>query len=96
MSTAGFTAEGMFEFTNLQATIFSGSASIQTKLQKDLNFSASAGITEQVKGIDYFWYPVSKRWITLSFRHLANSLSISFLKYPESRLSCNISFVRSL
>lgn len=88
--------DGMFEFTNLGAVIFSGSASAGFSPAPGFNLVTIAGVTDQVKGIDYFWYPVSKRWIELKLDHHESAISLSLLKYPESKLTCNLSFRKYL
>lgn len=91
-----FTLNGMFSFTNLDAVIYSASASANTRLPGKLHLTTSFSSIGQVKGIEYFWYPVSRRWFDMKLSYLENSLAFSLLKYQGGRLSCNISFTRSL
>lgn len=88
--------DGMLEFTNLDAVICSGSLSSGFTLARDIDLVASLGCTEQIKGIDYFWYPSSGRWIKLNLNYDNNSLSFSLLQYHQSRMSCNITFVKTM
>lgn len=87
---------GMFEFTSLGAVMFAGNASARFNVNDNVAFEASAGVTDQLKGIEYFWYPSSKKWMDLGISISGNSLSFSLLKYPESNVSCNISFRKIL
>jgi hypothetical protein len=86
----------IFEFTNKNATIFSGSVSAKIGVARNLCFIASMGGTDQLNGIHYFWYPASKKWISVQINHLSNVLSLSLLKTPENQLSLNISFRKYL
>jgi hypothetical protein len=89
-------AEGIFEFTNLHSTIFSGSVSIQNKQRKNIHLSGSAGLTHQIRGLKYFWYPATRKWVEMSLNYFTNSFSVSIMSYSESSLSCNISYRRAL
>lgn len=91
-----FSLNGMLSFTNLNAIVYSASASSVTRLSEDIQLTASFSSIGQVKGIEYFWYPVSRRWFDVKLSYLENSFAFSLLKYQQGRLSCNISFTRSL
>jgi hypothetical protein len=86
----------IFEFTNMKTTIFSGSVSAKIGLARNLCLLTSIGGTDQLTGIDYFWYPASKKWISFQIEHLSNALSLNLLKFPENQLSLNISFIKYL
>lgn len=89
-------ANGMFEFTNLGAILFSGSASAGFTFPEGIHLLTTAGITDQFKGMDYFWYPVAKKWVELKVDLRESSFSLGILKYPESTVTCNLSFRRYL
>jgi hypothetical protein len=82
----------MFEFTNKNAIIFSGSISAKIGASNNIYFVTSVGENYQLKGIPYFWYPVSKSRVDFQFNYFSNVLSFSLLKNPENQLSLNISF----
>ena len=86
----------MFEFTNKDAIIFSGSISAKIGMSKNIYFITSVGENDQLKGMPYFWYPISKKWVDFQFSYFSNVLSFSLLKIPEDQLSLNISFRRYL
>lgn len=88
--------DGMLEFTSMGGVVFSGTNTIKYSFTGDLFMRLSYGMTDNIKGLDYFWYPVSRRWIELGLSQNRNSMSLSFLKYPESNLTCNVSFRRYL
>ena len=90
--TNNLSINGMLEFTNKNAIIFSGSVSGQVGLSKNSFLVTSIGRTDQVKGMSYFWYPVSRNWFDLQFHYLNNALSVSLLKIHEDNLSLNVSF----
>lgn len=87
---------GMLEFTNKNAIIFSGSVSAKIGLSKSSFFVTSIGKTDQLKGMSYFWYPVSGNWFDFQFHYLSNALSVSILKIPDDHLSLNVSFRKFL
>lgn len=91
-----FSLSGMLSFTNLDAIVYSGSVSANTSLSEELQLTTSFSSIGQAKGIEYFWYPVSRRWFDVKLSYLENSFSFSLLKYREGRLTCNVSFTRSL
>lgn len=86
----------MFEFTNKNAIIFSGSVSAKIGKSKNIYFVTSIGKNDQLKGMPYFWYPVSKSWVDLQLNYFSNILSFSLLKTPESQLTLNISYRKYL
>jgi hypothetical protein len=86
----------MIEFTNKNAIIFSSSVSAKIGVSKNVYFVTSVGKNDQLKGISYFWYPMSKNWIDFQFNYFSNVLSLSLLKIPESPVTLNISFRRYL
>ena len=86
----------MFEFTNKNAIIFSGSISAKIGKSKNIYFVTSVGENDQLKGMPYFWYPVSKNWVDFQFNYFSNILSFSLLKTPESQLTLNISYRKYL
>jgi hypothetical protein len=81
----------MLEFTNLESVIFSGFGSLRLGFSGGDHLDLSAGMIQQVRGIEYFWYPASKRWFDLRYTNNNNSLSVSALKYPGSNISFNVS-----
>jgi hypothetical protein len=89
---SSLSVNAMTEFTNMDAVLFSGSVSATYSFSKNFGFSASGGVNEQIKGISYFWYPISKKWIDFQFNYLNNGLSVSFLEVPENQYSINISY----
>lgn len=91
-----FSVNGMLGFTNLDAIMYSASVSSNTRLSDELRMTASFSSIGQLKGLEYFWYPVSRRCFDVKLSYLENSLSLSLLKYREGRLSCNISFMKTL
>lgn len=86
----------LFEFTNKNAILFSGSIAAKISVSKNTYFVASLGKTDQLKGMPYFWYPVSGNRVDFQFNYFSNILSFSMLKVPENRLSLNISFRKYL
>jgi hypothetical protein len=88
--------DGLFEFTNKSAILFSGSVSAQIGVLKNFYFITSVGENDQLKGVPYFWYPVSKSRIDFQLKYYSNILSFSLLKIPESQICINISFRKYL
>jgi len=86
----------MIEFTNKDAILFSGSLSAKIKISENLDFVTSVGGNDQLKGMHYFWYPVSKNRIDFQVNYYSNVLSLSLLKMPDNRPTINISFRRYL
>jgi hypothetical protein len=89
---SSLSVNAMAEFTNKDAILLSGSIAGRTDLSEKFYFVTSLGINDQVKGIPYFWYPVSRKWIDLQLNYLDNSFSVSLLKVPGEQYSVNISF----
>jgi hypothetical protein len=94
-SETNITAESIFEFTSLGGVLWSGKASASTRVGS-LGLTASVGATDQIKGLEYYWYPASYSHARLRIEYSSNFLEIGLLKYPESRLSLNFAFSRSL
>ena len=86
----------MLEFTNKDAILFSGSLSAKVGVSDHFYFVTSIGGNDQLKGIHYFWYPVSKNRIDFQVNYYSNRLSLSLLKMPENQPTINISFIRYL
>ncbi len=88
--------KALFEFTNKDAILFSGSLSAKIRISEDFDFVTSIGENDQLKGMSYFWYPLNKNWIDFQFNYFSNVVSFSLLKIPESQPTINISFKRYL
>lgn len=86
----------IFEFTNLNSILFSGSISGRLALSERFNFEASAGFDDQIKGMSYFWYPSGKRKIDLKFNSSGKTIVFSFMKFPQSPVSANLSCMLNL
>lgn len=84
----------IFEFTNLGAVIFSGNVSSGSALTKKLYYVLSAGATEQLNGIHYFWYPSERKRADFTLGIDKNQFSAGLMKYPLSPVTCNLSFRR--
>jgi hypothetical protein len=83
----------LFEFTNLNAVIFSGSVSGRLAISENRNLEASAGFDDQLKGLGYFWYPAENRKIDLRFNTSNKTVSLSVMKFPRSAASMNLSCI---
>jgi len=86
----------MIEFTNKDAILFSGSLSAKIKVSENFYFVTSVGENNQLKGMPYFWYPLSRNWIDFQCNYLSNALSFSFLKISDDQPTINLSFRRYL
>ena len=86
----------IFEFTNRNATIFSGSVAAKIGVSKSIYFVTTLSGTDQLKGIPYFWYPVSKKQIEFQFNYFNNVLSFILLKIPDNQVSLSISIRKYL
>jgi hypothetical protein len=93
---SSLSVKALAEFTNKDAILFSGSIAGRLSLSKNIYFVTSIGVNDQIKGMPYFWYPVSRKWIDFQFNYLNNGLSISLLEVPENQHSINISFRKYL
>jgi hypothetical protein len=93
---SSLSVKALAEFTNKDAILFSGSIAGRLSLSKNIYFVTSIGVNDQIKGVPYFWYPVSRKWIDFQFNYLNNGLSISLLEVPENQHSINISFRKYL
>lgn len=91
-----FSVNAMLEFTNKNAILFSGSVSLKIGKSKDIYFVTSLGMNDQLKGMPYFWYPLSRNRVDFQFNYFSNVLSLSLLAVPENRPTLNISFRRYL
>lgn len=87
-----FSVNTIFEFTNMKAVIFSGSVAAQSSLNGKLNCIFEAGMTEQLEGMNYFWYPAARRWADFSLLADRKQFSVGLYKYSESSLTCSLSF----
>jgi hypothetical protein len=83
----------LFEFTNLNSIIFSGSVSGRLAISENRNFEASAGFDEQIKGLNYFWYPAGNRKIDFRYNISNTTLAFSLMKFPRSTTSINLSCI---
>lgn len=81
----------MAEFTNKDAILFSGSLSAKFAISKNSYLVTSVGKNAQIKGMSYFWYPISRSQVDLQFIFFDNALSLSLLGNYASELSVNIS-----
>ncbi len=86
----------LLEFTNMKAILFSGSIAAKIGVSKNIYFVTSIGGNDQLKGMEYFWYPVSRNWIDLQFNYFNNALFFSLQKSADSPVTTNISFRRYL
>lgn len=88
--------DALFEFTNMDAVLFSGSVSGKIGISETMDLGISFGTNEQLKGIKYFWYPAERKWMDLRLLYSVNSISIGLLKMPMSGTTFNVSFRREL
>ncbi|HLP73331.1 MAG TPA: hypothetical protein VK155_10545 [Bacteroidales bacterium] len=82
----------VFEFTNMNSIIFSGTVSSQSSVSDKISWIVEAGATEQLKGMNYFWYPAARRQAGISLLVDRKQFSIGFYKYPESSITCSLGF----
>jgi hypothetical protein len=82
----------VFEFTNMNSIIFSGTVSSQSSVNDRISWIVEAGATEQLKGMNYFWYPAARRQAGISLLVDRKQFSIGFYKYPESSITCSLGF----
>jgi hypothetical protein len=87
---------GMLEFTNMNAALYQVSVAEKIKLSEKISLTASAGSNGQMKGMNYYWYPASKSWISLQLFYLRNSLSFSLKSVSENKATVNISYFKYL
>jgi hypothetical protein len=88
--------DALFEFTNMDAVLFSGSVSGKIGISEKMNLGVSFGTNDQLQGIEYFWYPVQRKWVDLSIFYSVNSLSVGLLRMPVGGTTFNISFKREM
>ncbi|MBI5009629.1 MAG: hypothetical protein HZB98_08285, partial [Bacteroidia bacterium] len=88
--------DALFEFTNMDAVLFSGSVSGKIGISEIMNLGISFGTNDQLKGIEYFWYPVQRKWLDLNLFYSVNKLSVGFLRMPMSGTTVNISYIREI
>jgi hypothetical protein len=93
---SNFTINGMLEFTNMKAILYQGSISTGLRLSEDFSLTASACSNGMLKGMNYYWYPVSRNWLSLQLKHRENALSFILRDMPESNAAFNISFTKYL
>jgi len=93
---ANLSFDAIFEFTNMSAVIFSGSVTGKCVISEKMNLGISFGRTDQLKGIEYFWYPAQRRWVDIILNYSVNSLSVSLLEMPLSGITVNVSFKREI
>jgi len=86
----------MFEFTNMDAVLFSGSATGMIAISEIIDLGLSVGSNDQLKGMKYFWYPSDRKWLDISIYYSDNSFSAGLLKMPVSGTTFNLSFRRYL
>lgn len=84
----------IFELTNMHAVIFSGNVTSKSAISHELYFVLSAGATEQLNGIHYFWYPAEQRWADITLGYKDHQFSAGLARYPSSPVTCNLSFRR--
>jgi hypothetical protein len=88
--------DGLVEFTNMDAVLFSGSMTGKIGISEILNLGITVGVNDQVKGIEYFWYPAQRKWVDVMLNFSDDSFSVGLLKMPLSGATLNISFRRYL
>jgi hypothetical protein len=88
--------DAMFEFTNMDAVLFSGSATGMIAISEIIDLGLSVGSNDQLKGMKYFWYPSDRKWLDISIYYSDNSFSAGLLKMPVSGTTFNLSFRRYL
>jgi hypothetical protein len=88
--------DALFEFTNMDAVLFSGSVTGKIGISERADLGISFGTNDQLKGIEYFWYPAQRKWMDIRLNYSDSSFSVSLLKMPMSVTTFNISFRRDL
>ncbi len=88
--------DALFEFTNMDAIIFSGSVTGKIGISEIMNLGISFGANEQLKGIEYFWYPAQRKWVDVMLNYSDNTITAGLLKMPLSGTTFNISYRRYL
>lgn len=84
----------MFEFTNLNTILYSGKFSIMKHFDNDISLSLTAEMSQPVKGLMYFWYPVMEKTIDMGLSKGRNSFSVTISKYSKSDNSTGVSLKR--
>ncbi|HBQ84527.1 MAG: hypothetical protein A2X05_00215 [Bacteroidetes bacterium GWE2_41_25] len=84
--------DALFEFTNMDAVLFSGSVTGKIGISEIMDLGISIGANDQLKGIKYFWYPAQRKWVDIRLNYSDNSFSAGLLKMPLSGTTINISF----
>jgi hypothetical protein len=91
-----FSLNALFEFTNMDAVLFSGSMTGNIEISEKMYLGISFGANDQLKGMKYFWYPSDRKWVDISLNYLDNSFGAGLLKMPVSGTTFNLSFRRYL
>ena len=88
--------DALFEFTNMDAVLFSGSVTGKIGLSETMDLGISIGTNDQIKGIEYFWYPVQRKWADFRVSYKLNCFSFGILRIPDSGTTFNISYKRDM
>jgi len=88
--------DALFEFTNMDAVLFSGSVTGKIGISEIMNIGISFGANDQLKGMKYFWYPSQRKWVDIQVNYSKNTLAIGLLKMPLSGTTFNISLRREI
>lgn len=88
--------DSLFEFTNMNAVLFSGSVSGKIGISEIMDLVISFGTNDQLKGIRYFWYPAERKWMDIRLNYSYNWFSAGLLKMPMSGTTFNISYMREI
>ena len=88
--------DSLFEFTNMDAVLFSGSVSGKIGISELMNIGISCGINHQLKGVRYFWYPAQRKWVDIRFHYSDNNFSFGVMKMAMSGTTVNISYMREI
>jgi hypothetical protein len=76
--------------------LFSGSVSGKIGISDIMNLGVSFGTNDQLKGIEYYWYPVQRKWVDLNLFYSVNKLSVGLLRMPLSGTTFSISYLREI
>lgn len=84
----------IFEFTNLNSILYSGVFYARKVMDNGVSISLTGELSQPVKGLTYYWYPVPEKSIDIGISQKSNSLSFNISKYRQSNITTGVSLKR--